>query len=52
MESQYNQISGAVQDIKSMLVGLAKSTNHAHQDEPPADVPMAGRGPPSTGNGS
>ena len=52
MESQYNQISGAVQDIKSMLAGLAKSTYHSHQAESPADADTAGRGNPSTGGGS
>lgn len=52
MEAQYNQISGAVQDIKTMLAGLAQATNHSNKDEPPTNVPTAGRGPPSTGGGS
>ena len=52
METQYNQISGAVQDIKSMLVGLAQATHHSTQVEPPTDATTAGRGTPSTGGGS
>ena len=52
MESQYNQISGAVQDIKTMLAGLAKSTTHSQQVEQPANATRAGRGQSSTGSGS
>ena len=51
METQYKQISGAVQDIKSMLAGLAKSNYHSAQDEPPSNV-KAGQGFASTGGGS
>ena len=43
MESQYNQISGAVQDIKSMLAGLAQSNYSSHQAKSPANDDTAGR---------
>ena len=52
METQYNQISGAVQDIKAMLAGLAQAHSHSNKDESPTNVPTAGRGPPTTGGGS
>ena len=52
MESQYQQISGAVQDIKSMLAGLAKSSHHSAQDEPPSNATTAGRSSTATGGGS
>ena len=52
MEQQYNQISGAVQDIKLMLVGLAQSNTRSTQDESPMNESFAGRGPTSTGAGS
>ena len=51
METQYNQISGAVQDIKQMLAGLAQATNHSHKDKPPMNDGTAGRGSPRTGSG-
>ena len=52
METQYNQISGAVQDIKSMLAHLAQANHHSVQDEPPMNATTAGRGFPPTGGGS
>ena len=52
METQYNQISGAVQDIKTMLAGLAQAQNHSNKDEPPTNVANAGRGNPPTGSSS
>ena len=51
METQYNQLSGAVQDIKTMLAGLAKATYHSGQDEPPTNV-QASQGSAPTGSGS
>ena len=51
MESQYNQLSGAVMDIKSMLASLAQS-HHSNQVESPTNVPKAGRGHPSAGGDS
>ena len=50
METQYNQISGAVQDIKTMLAGLAQSNYNSHQAKSPADVDTAGRGNSSAGD--
>ena len=44
MEMQYNQISGAVQDIKTILAGLAQATHHSHKDKPPMNDGTAGRG--------
>ena len=52
MESQYIQISGAVQDIKTMLAGLAQANHHSAQDESPTNATTAGRGQPSTGGDS
>ena len=52
METQYQQISGAVQDIKSMLAGLAKATHHSAQGEPPSNAAKAGQGNSLTGGGS
>ena len=52
METQYNNISGAVQDIKAMLAGLAQANYHSNQVESPMNVTTAGRGPSSTGGDS
>lgn len=52
METQYNQISGAVQDIKTMLAGLAQSSYHSTKDGPPTNAATAGRGSTTTGGGS
>ena len=52
MEAQYNQISGAVQDIKTMLAGLAQATHHSKQYGHPTNATTAGRGLPPTGGGS
>ena len=52
METQYNHISGAVQDIKAMLAGLAQANYHSKQVESPTNVTTAGRGSTSTGGDS
>ena len=52
MESQYQQISGAVQDIRTMLAGLAQTSHHSNQDEPPTNATTAGQSSPLAGGGS
>ena len=53
METQYQQISGDVQDIKNLLAVIARtSTNHSNQDEAPTDDTNAGRSAALTGEGS
>ena len=52
MEAQYNQISGAVQDIKSMLAGLAQVNHRSPQDEPPSNAAKAGQSQTLAGGGS
>ena len=52
METQYRHISGDVQDIKTMLVGLAQANNHSTRVGPPTNATTAGRGSPSAGSGS
>ena len=50
METQYQQISGDVQDIKNLLAVLARTTtNHSSQDEALPNDKSAGRSQTSTG---
>lgn len=52
METQYQHISGAVQDIKTMLVGLTQVNNRSTKEGQPTNENDAGQGSSLTGNGS